>query len=292
MKYRKVRILLYILKEFLSSPKQSLKKFIRKYREVHYRLDFLAEEKGLKGNFAILFLYLRHHSLFPLKKNIFNYNEQQLNDQYREWIEKVEFAAKKLSYKDSARDIKGLTNRPLVSILMPVFNTDEIFLRKALFSVINQTYPNWELCIVDDCSTRKIIPKILAEFAKRDSRIKIQTAKSNLGISLATNAAAKMAKGEFLAMFDHDDLLEPDALLEVVKALIQAPDTDYIYTDDDKIDMFGNRFHPQFKPDWDPELLLSYCYISHFRVIRKSIFDKLGGHDPKFDGTQDFELAL
>ena len=134
-----------------------------------------------------------------------------------------------------------------------MYNVPEKWLCICLDSVINQTYSNWELCIVDDCSPNKQIQETLRNYASKDSRIKYMIRKQNGHISAASNDALKMATGEFIALLDHDDELSPIALEEVVKALNKNPQLDLIYTDEDKIDENGNRFDPHFKPDWSPE---------------------------------------
>lgn len=211
---------------------------------------------------------------------------------YKKWIKNIERKQKMLDYQDIEKKIKKLSYQPKISVIFPVFNTDEIFLRKAIFSVIEQYYQNWELCIVDDRSERIIIKKILDEFGNRDPRIKVKYLEKNLGISGATNEAAKMATGEFIAFLDHDDELEPEALYENIKLLNGDKELDLIYSDDDKIDENGFRYDPQFKPDWSPELLLSYCYVSHFKVLRKKLFIDLGGFRDKFNGSQDYDFLL
>ncbi len=211
---------------------------------------------------------------------------------YKKWIKNIEKKQKTLEYQDIEKKIKKLSYQPKISVIFPVFNTDEIFLRKAIFSVIEQYYQNWELCIVDDRSERVIIKKILNEFGNRDPRIKVKILEKNLGISGATNEAVGMASGEFIAFLDHDDELEPEAFYENIKLLNENKELDLIYSDDDKIDENGFRYDPQFKPDWSPELLLSYCYVSHLKILRKKLFVDLGGFRDKFNGSQDYDFLL
>jgi O-antigen biosynthesis protein len=201
-----------------------------------------------------------------------------------------------LSHRDIGKAFKNMKTwkyKPKISILMPVYNCPEIYLRKAINSVLDQIYDNFELVIVNDGSPHKICDYILQEYAARDSRIKYVNSKKNMGIVGASNLAFENATGEFVALFDHDDELTPEALYENVKLLQEFPKTDFIYSDHDKMDRNGRRFDPEFKPDWSPELFLSYGYTVHFRVFRKSVIDKLGTlfYD-KYKSCQDYDLIL
>ncbi|OGW43010.1 MAG: hypothetical protein A2132_00285 [Nitrospirae bacterium RBG_16_43_11] len=181
---------------------------------------------------------------------------------------------------------------PLISVIMPVYNPPVSFLDKAISSVINQVYDNWELCIVDDCSTTSDVKLTIEKWARLDKRIKFKLLDKNVNISMATNYGAGMAGGEHLILLDHDDELTPDALAEVVLYLRDHPETDVLYSDDDKITPDGKRYGPQFKPDWSPELLLSYMYFSHIFVVRRSLYQSAGGMRTGFEGSQDYDLAL
>ncbi|MBH1980179.1 glycosyltransferase family 2 protein, partial [Candidatus Saccharibacteria bacterium] len=167
------------------------------------------------------------------------------------------------------------------------------FLRECLDSVKGQLYENWELCIVDDASPDEGVRKIILEYASDDDRIKTRFLKKNRHIADATNEAVSFAQGEYVALFDHDDILWPNALYEVVKALNDNQDIDFIYTDEDKIteDRF-NHIAPFFKPDWNPDFLHSVNYITHFSVIRKTIYDSIGGERKDYNGAQDWDLFL
>ena len=179
-----------------------------------------------------------------------------------------------------------------ISILMPTYNTPVDLLDLAISSVLEQVYTDWELCIADDASSDKRTREALEAWAQRDARIKVLFCREHGNISCATNAAASLASGEFLAFLDHDDELTPDALAEIAIVAAEAPDADYLYSDDDKIDREGRRFAPQFKPDWSPTLLLSYMYMGHIKVVRRSLFADLGGFRVGFEGSQDYDFAL
>ena len=181
---------------------------------------------------------------------------------------------------------------PLVSIIMPVFNTDEAELTAAIQSVLDQSYERWELCIADDCSTRPEPRRILEHFASLDGRIKLTFRAEQGGISRACNTAWRMASGEYTAFLDHDDTLAPHALAYVCEALERYPDADLIYSDEDKIDRKGQRYEPFFKPDWSPDLLLSENYICHLLVLKQNLARGIGGFNSDCDGSQDYDLIL
>ena len=186
-----------------------------------------------------------------------------------------------------------LTIRPLFSILIPVYNTPAPWLREALESVYNQVYQEWELCLADDGSTRQETLEVLEEFRMRDpKRIKYERLPGNSGIAVASNTAASLATGAFLALLDHDDVLTPNALLEMALRLEQTPEADLLYSDEDKLTMAGEFVQPFYKPDFSPELLLTHNYLCHFSAIRTSVFWDVGGFHEGVDGSQDFDLFL
>ncbi len=188
--------------------------------------------------------------------------------------------------------IKNLHYNPLISVLVPVYNIKREFLEKCILSVLNQSYENFELCMVDDCSTLEETKETLKEWAQKDSRIHVCFRKENGHISKTSNDALKMAKGEFVALLDNDDELTKDALYEVAKVLNEDRTLDFIYSDEDKIDAKGERMYPHFKPDWSPDTLLSLNYICHLAVLRKSIVEKVGGFTVGLEGAQDHDLFL
>jgi glycosyltransferase involved in cell wall biosynthesis len=193
---------------------------------------------------------------------------------------------------DIARQAAALPYQPRISIVMPVYNTDPDVLDAAVTSVLEQTYPLWELCAVDDASTDERTVRKLREIAGRDPRVKVDRLATNAGIVGASNAALAMATGEFVALLDHDDELLPEALFEVVTLLNEEPDLDFVYSDEDKLDFEGKRTTPFFKPSWSPHLHLGVNYVTHFAVYRRSLLDVLGGFRDGFDGSQDYDLSL
>ena len=181
---------------------------------------------------------------------------------------------------------------PLISVVVPAYNTPEKYLRELLECLQQQLYPRWELCIADDASSQPQVRRILEAAARTDRRIKPVFRPENGHISLATNSALEVATGEFVALLDHDDLLPHDALLHIVAAIAQHPTAGYLYTDEDKIDDTGRRYDPQFKGGWSPEMALTHNYTHHLTVIRRSVVEKAGRLRPAFNGAQDIDLFL
>ena len=211
-------------------------------------------------------------------------------DPYEAWLEVNRWSARRAAWLNER--LSGAAAPPLLSVVMPVYDPPPEFLDKAIASVVAQVYPHWELCIADDASTDPAVRGTLKRWTEREPRIRVVVRGTNGHISRATNSAADVALGEFLVLMDHDDELTPDALGEVALYLSGRPETDVLYSDDDKIDAQGRRFAPQFKPDWSPELLLSYMYWSHLLVVRRSIFVELGGLRVGYEGAQDYDFAL
>jgi glycosyltransferase involved in cell wall biosynthesis len=189
-------------------------------------------------------------------------------------------------------DLNTLEYSPKISIITPVYNVDNIWLEKAITSVINQIYENWELCLVDDASTESHIRETLEKYQKTDSRIKVKYLIENEGISGASNKALSLATGEFAGFLDHDDEFSVNALFEVVKLLNEHPDADMIYSDEDHIDSKEKLINPHFKPDWSPDMFLSSMYTCHFGVYRRQLIDNIGGFRKGFEGSQDYDLVL
>ncbi len=185
-----------------------------------------------------------------------------------------------------------LSRQPVISVVMPVYQTPERFLRCAIQSVREQIYPNWQLCIVDDASPDAAIGRLLAEAAAADSRIRLGRLDRNGGIAAASNAALAMAGGDYVAFLDHDDALAPDALLAVAMEINAHPDAKLIYSDEDKLDPAGRHRDPYFKPDWNADLLLGQNYLNHLLVVRRSRLDEVGGFRLDFEGSQDHDLVL
>ncbi|MCJ2060944.1 glycosyltransferase family 2 protein [Methylobacterium sp. J-048] len=191
-----------------------------------------------------------------------------------------------------AAEIAAWADPPLISVLMPVHDPDPKVLQAALASLRAQLYPHWELCVVDDASTRPAIPRILQRAAEADPRIRVLARSENGHIARATNDALGLACGTVCAFMDHDDELTEDALYEVARALRLDPDLVLIYSDEDKIDARGRRFDPHFKAGFDRELLYAQNYINHLTVVRTDSLRAIGGLRPGFEGSQDHDLLL
>jgi glycosyltransferase involved in cell wall biosynthesis len=181
---------------------------------------------------------------------------------------------------------------PRFSILTPVYETPPAVLSEMLASVRRQSFDDWELCLADDGSKQPEVRQILERAEAEDPRIRVQRRESNAGIVAASNDALAMARGEFVALLDHDDTLHPDALALVSEALDGNPEADYAYTDEDKIDVGGHHSSPFFKPDWSPERLRTQMYTCHMSVLRRTLVEEVGGFDPEFEGSQDWDLVL
>lgn len=181
---------------------------------------------------------------------------------------------------------------PLFSILTPVFNTPADVLAAMLRSVREQSFDDWELCLVDDCSTEQHVAPILERAQQEDERVRVSRREVNGGIVAASNDALAMAQGEFVALLDHDDELHPRALEKVAAAIAGSPEADYVYSDEDKIDRGGRPSGPFFKPDWSPERMRTQMYTCHLSMMRRRLVEEVGGFDQEFEGSQDWDLVL
>lgn len=213
------------------------------------------------------------------------------NRRYQEWIRLYDTATAD-ALAETKRRAYALEWKPLISVLMPVYNVDEKWLRRAIESVIEQTYPHWEFCIADDRSTRPHIRRVLEEYAENDARIKVVFRDENGHISAASNSALELTTGDYTALLDHDDELAPNALFMVAAAVNADRGIDMIYSDEDLIDERGRRYFPKFKPDWSPDLLYSMNFVTHLSVYRTSILKQIGGFTVGMEGSQDYDLAL
>jgi GT2 family glycosyltransferase len=190
------------------------------------------------------------------------------------------------------RQLADLSDPPLISIIFPVYNPPEDFLREAIESVRSQLYGHWELCISDDCSTEPYVTKVLAEYAELDQRIHVERRQINGHISASSNSAIALASGSWLCLMDNDDLLAEHALAVAVLALSRRPDTAILYSDEDHVDLNGQRCDPYFKPDYDPLLILGQNYFSHLSMLRADLVAQVGGFRVGYEGSQDWDLVL
>ena len=254
--------------------------------------------------------YFQKHGLRALfKKSVHKIQNIQDDYDYNEWYKKIRITDEELAkQRESAADF---AMQPTFSIVIPVYATPEKFLRRMLDSIREQTYPKFEVCLVDATPYAKIQhdpaqgrtpQEVLVEYAAADSRFRYATLTENLGIAENTNAAIRMATGDFIVLADHDDELEPQALYECVRAINAHPDVQVLYSDEDKVDFEDiYYFEPHFKTDFNPDLLRSVNYICHLFVARRSLLDAIAEtaadgqkiyERSAYDGAQDYDLIL
>lgn len=251
--------------------------------------------KKIKYYIKKMFIYIKkawvkYHFMIPLSvwKNFFRkyktpifINPDNERD-YNRWIKKNKIKSK----------YKKLEYNPLISVVIPVYNVDPKHLKACLKSILSQSYKNFEICIADDNSTNKDTITTLKKFEKKYKNIKVVYRKTNGHISRASNSALSLASGEFVAMIDDDDIISKYAFYEMVKVLNDDKTIDFIYTDEDKVDLNGVRKGVHFKADYSPDTLLSCNYFCHLTLLRTSILKKIGGWKPGYEGAQDHELFL
>ena len=219
------------------------------------------------------------------------YSETDEKARWRKWL-RSEAEERARNRAEASRRIDSFIEKPLISVIIPVYNIEETFLRKCLGSVLNQWYPHFEVCIADDKSPAAHIRKVLTEFAERDPRVKLSFRDLNGGISAASNTALDLAEGDFCALLDHDDELEEDALFWIAEEISRTPDADILFSDEDKIDGSGRRYDPAFKPDWSRDLFYSLNMLNHLTVYRTQALRAAGGFRAGFEGSQDYDAAL
>lgn len=260
--------------------KKSEKKVIKiNWGQIIKRISPYNVKKGI--------LYLRHYGM---KEFWVKLTERfQADDvDYKEWYENHRVLEKDLEEQKSVHFLK----EPLISIIVPIYNTPITFLRQMIDSVQQQSYEKWELCIGNASPEKQEIRQVLEEY-KSDKRIKEIAIPENKGIAENTNKAMTISEGEFIGLLDHDDLLAPNALYEVVKALNENNLAEVVYTDEDKVTAdLEEHFRPHFKPDFNLDLLRSNNYICHFFVASRDLIKRVGGFRPEFNGAQDYDLIL
>ena len=211
------------------------------------------------------------------------------DDLYPSWIEKNEPKEKELKRQRNQK----FNYEPKISVIIPTFNAPKQFLKDVINSVLGQTYSNWELCVVDGGSQKGHVKETLKAFSEKENRIKVKVLPENKGITGNSNEALSLATGDLITFVDHDDTLAPFSFYEVIKAINENPDADFIYSDEDKISENGEkRFDPHFKPDWSPDTLRSYNYITHLTVIKRELLDRIGWFRGEYEGGQDYDLIL
>ena len=260
--------------------------------------------KKIKAKFAKLiylikkslyFAWHRHHFLIPpsaMKKYIKSFikilrrggtSSNLIDNQkcYQEWLEK----------NNNHIEIKKFSYNPLLSVIIPVYNVKREYLVECIESILKQSYSNFEIILIDDNSSNIETLNTLKEY-ENNSKIKIKYRKTNGMISVASNDGIKLAKGEFLVLVDNDDKLDQNAFYYLVEALNKDKTLDFIYTDEDKMDIHGKYFEPHFKPDYSPDTLMGMNYICHLSCLRTSLVREVGGFRKDYDGSQDYDLFL
>jgi GT2 family glycosyltransferase len=231
--------------------------------------------KGLKGLEA------------PATQTVQTYD---LNRAYDLWRQRHPLTGRQRRQMQAA--CRALVDPPQISVLLPVYNVEEVYLQKAVESVRRQIYPHWELCAVDDGSSAAHVRRVLSRYARQDPRIKVAFHERNQGIAAASNSALALSSGEYVALLDHDDELAEHALFRVAEVLTADRGLDMVYTDEDKLEPDGRHVEPFFKPDWSPEYFLACMYTCHLGVYRTALVRDLGGFRSAFDGAQDYDLVL
>lgn len=248
---------------------------------------FILEARCAQSAWEIFFQYRINGPIFREDTDI---EGEQFGD-YPTWIRKYDRLIRR-DRRQIEQHIAQFQQRPVFSGPLPTYNSNIKWLRRAIESVRRQIYPNWELCIADDASTDTNVWPAVQEFARWDRRIKIVRRDKNGGIAAASNDALSLATGNFITMLDHDDELAPAAFYYVALELNRDPQVRFLYSDEDKLDQFGRRYDPHFKPDWSPDLLLSQNYTSHLSVYDTELMQRVGGFREGFAGAQDYDLTL
>jgi glycosyltransferase involved in cell wall biosynthesis len=251
--------------------------------------DAFRRSGGIKPALMKCWRLYRREGLPGISGKLTSLHRQSID--YMKWIGRYDTLTDEARLLIKKR-LHAFSYKPLISVVMPTYNTNPEWLVEAIESVRRQLYFNWELCIADDASSDSQVRPILEGYAAEDSRIRLVLRKEHGHISAASNSALKLASGEFIAFLDHDDLLAEHALFWVVDALNRRPDAQLIYSDEDKIDTTGKRLEPYFKCQYNEELFYSHNMICHLGVYRSKLLHELGGLREGFEGAQDYDLAL
>ena len=242
------------------------------YRQIKFYLKKYGKKNTIKKIISIVLNPIRFFQNKKLKE-------------YKTWIKNNEPSKEEI---EKQRKVK-FSKEPKISIIVPLYNTKEVFFKELINCLKNQTYSNWELCLADGSP---VLNKKLEKYYLNDNRIKYKFLNKNEGISSNTNEALKLVTGDFIALLDHDDLLPDFALFEVVRCINENPNVEFIYTDEDKISKKEKRFDPFFKTDFAIDTLRSQNYICHLSIFKKELMDKLKGFRKEFDGAQDYDIFL
>lgn len=268
----------------------NIQTYVERNKKAERKIVFSQMKKAISiKNGMKLVKYVSKHGFKDIKKKIQQaVAYQDENAHYQDWFNRHKATEALLQEQKEYH----FDYNPKISILVPTYNTPIHFLKEMIDSVRMQSYQNWQLCIGEGSQGNKELEAVLEEYHHMDSRIIFKVLEKNEGISGNTNGALSIADGEFIGLLDHDDLMEPDALFEIVKEL-QDKTVDIVYTDEDKV--MGNplkNIDPNFKPDFSMDLFRSHNYITHFFCVRKTIVDEVGGFRSEYDGSQDYDLMF
>ncbi|MBX8534043.1 glycosyltransferase [Pseudomonas cichorii] len=258
------------------------------FRKTANRAASVLQEHGLPGLLARMRWFLNDTGTGPERVEVEPTPDRR---DYAAWIRQYDTLDDN-DRQEIARHIGTWESPPLISVIMPVFDPPLDLLREALDSIRNQLYPHWELCIADDASSNPAVQEFLKQAELQSPKIKVIFRSTNGHISQASNSALDIAQGQFIALMDNDDLLPEHALYWVARKIIEHPDVGILYSDEDKIDRKGQRSAPYFKPDWNEFLFRSQNMISHLGVYRRDLVEQVGRFRVKFEGSQDYDLAL
>ena len=236
------------------------------------RNELIMEARSGSGPWETFFIHPVHGAIFRDQLN----GDADIAGDYARWIRSYD-RLQRDDLKRIREQIAKFDYSPLISVLLPVYNSNLKWLGRAISSVQKQLYPRWELCVVDDASTDRKIWPFLQRCARHDRRIKLTRRTENGHISAASNDALHLATGDFVALLDHDDELAPTALYFVALALNKNRDLQLLYSDEDKLEERNRRSEPYFKSDWNPELFLAQNFVSHLKVYRTDLIQRIGG---------------
>lgn len=259
---------------------------LKKFDYEHSKRGILKEVLAWKNRRENL-AYIREHGMGDFVRYVNRQLEPVYGD-YNSWMKEHRTPKRELRRQRAY----SFAFRPLISIVIPLYNTPREFLKVMLDSLLNQTYDNFEICLADGSTSQEPGEFVKKQYGK-EKRIHYRKLKENKGISGNTNAALSMARGDYIMLADHDDIVAPDALYEMVRLLNEQPDLDIVYTDEDKVSMDGRKFYgPNFKSDFNMDLLRSVNYICHIFLVKSKIAKKAGGFRSEFDGAQDYDFIL
>lgn len=248
----------------------------------------IQEERRPKSLLAKTVDYCRKNGLKKCLKKIYMKFFRLEEVSFRQWRKGALPTARDLERQRKAQ----FAREPMISVAVPLYRTPKRYFEELARSVQAQTYGKWQLCLADGSGNREL-EEIALQLAAQDARVCYVNLGENRGIAGNTNAALEMAKGDYVALLDHDDLLSPDALYEIVKCVNQYPEADVIYSDEDKVDERGKKFYePHFKPDFNLDLLRTMNYICHLFVVRAGLLHTVGGMRAEYDGAQDYDLIF